>query len=380
VTGRPFVVLWLSAFSFFLSFLLLLSALPIFARRLGAFDAAVGLIMASFAVSSLALRPPTGWAADRFGRRPFMLAGAVVFVVASLAYGWAGGALGLMLVRFLHGCGMGLYPTAASAMVADLTPADRRGEVLGLYGAAGSLALAAGPITGITLVEWLGFAPLFWIAGAVAAVALGLTCLMGETLSRPRRVAFTAAHAFSPAALFPSLVMLSLMLTYGAQIAFLPLHADSLGLNPGVFFLVFALTTTLIRGLAGRISDRRGRSPVAASGLVLAGVALLLLAFSRGVVGLGAAGAVYGLAYGTAQPALMAWCVDGAAASDRGRAMGTFYTALEVGIAIGAMSAGFAVAHWGFVTTFLVTAGVAWAGAALALLAPRPTPVVHPVF
>jgi predicted MFS family arabinose efflux permease len=84
------------------------------------------------------------------------------------------------------------------------------------------------------------------------------------------------------------------------------------------------------------------------------------------------AGAVYGLAYGTAQPALMAWCVDGASASDRGRAMGTFYTALEVGIAIGAMSAGFAVARWGFVTTFLATAGLAWVGAALALLGPRP--------
>jgi predicted MFS family arabinose efflux permease len=57
--------------------------------------------------------------------------------------------------------------------------------------------------------------------------------------------------------------------------------------------------------------------------------------------------------------------------------MGTFYTALEVGIAIGAMSAGFAVARWGFVTTFLAAAGVAWAGAALALLVPRPRAVFN---
>jgi MFS family permease len=90
----PIRLLWLSAFTFFLSFLLLLSALPIFARRLGASDAAVGVIMATFAVSSLLLRPPTGWAADRFGRRPFMLAGALVFVVATLAYGWTGGRAG----------------------------------------------------------------------------------------------------------------------------------------------------------------------------------------------------------------------------------------------------------------------------------------------
>jgi len=372
--ARPFVILWLGAFTFFLSFLLLLSALPIFARRMGASDAAVGLIMATFAVSSLILRPPTGWAADRFGRRPFMLAGALVFAVASIAYGWAGGALGLALVRLLHGCGMGLYPTAASAMVADLTPPERRGEMLGLYGAAGSLALAAGPITGITLIEQLGFTALFWIAGAVAAVAVVLTGITGETLMRPRRVAFSVTDAFNTRALFPSLLMLSLMFTYGTQVAFLPLHADTLGVNPGVFFLVFALTTTLARGPAGRLSDRRGRPAVAATGLVFAGLALVLLALSQGVVGLAAAGAFYGLAYGVAQPALMAWCVDGAASGDRGRAMGTFYTALEVGIAIGSMTSGLAVARWGFATTSLATAGVAWAGAALALSGPRPRP------
>ena len=369
---RPFVVLWLGAFSFYLSFLLLLSALPIFARRLGASDAAVGVVMATFAVSSLLLRPPTGWATDRFGRRPFMVAGALVFVVATIAYGWTGGALGLALVRLLHGCGMGLYPTAASAMVADLTPPDRRGEFLGLYGAAGSLALAAGPIVGITVVEHLGFTALFWIAGAVAVVALVLAAATGETLTHSRGAAFTLGDTFNARALFPSLIMLSLMFTYGTQVAFLPLHADTHGVNPGVFFLVFALTTTLTRGPAGRLSDRRGRRALAAAGLFFAGAALVLLAFRRDVVGLGVAGAVYGLAYGTAQPALMAWCVDGALPADRGRAMGTLYTALEVGIAMGSISSGLAVARWGFVPTFLATAAVAVTGGILALLGPRP--------
>lgn len=105
---RPFAVLWLGGFAFFLSFLLLLSALPLFARRMGASDGAIGVIMAAFAITSLALRPVTGWAADRYGRRPFMLAGAVVFTLASIAYGWATGALTLALVRLVHGAGMGL--------------------------------------------------------------------------------------------------------------------------------------------------------------------------------------------------------------------------------------------------------------------------------
>jgi MFS family permease len=365
---RPFVFLWLGAFAFFLSFLLLLSALPIFARRaLGASDAGIGLIIASFAITSLLLRPLAGWGVDRYGRRPFMLAGSLTFAIASVAYGWAGSAAGLVLVRLLHGTGMGLYPTAASAMVADLTPPHRRGEILGLYGAAGSLALALGPIVGMAIVDRLGFTVLFWVAGAVAAVSTVLIVPAGETLTRPRRTGLGATDLLSAAALRPSLVALGLTFSYGTQVAFLPLHADRHGVDAGVFFLVFALVTTLVRGSAGRLSDRRGRAPVATLGLLLAAIALVVLAASETTLGLGMAGALYGAAYGAAQPALIAWSIDTVAEGERGRAVGTFYTAFEIGIAVGAVSAGLVAGRWGFAATFLAAAGVAIAGAGLAL-------------
>ena len=370
---RALAVLWLGAFAFFLSFLLLLSALPIFARRLGASDAAIGVVMGSFGLTSLALRPLTGWGADRYGRRPFMLAGAAVFALASVGYGFTAGVTGLVLVRLLHGAGMGFYPTAASAMVADVSPPARRGEILGLYGAAGSIALAVGPVSGMALVGRVGFTGLFWIAGGVAAVALVLTVAARETLEQARRRPFTSADVVSPSALFPSLVVLCLMFTYGVQVAFLPLHADAEGVNPGVFFLAFALTVTVVRAPAGRLSDRTGRPPVAAAGLTLIAAALVVLVLTAGLPGLVLAGAVYGLGYGAAQPALMAWCVDEATEGDRGRAMATFYSALEIGIVIGAMSSGLAVARWGFTGAFLATAGIALGGAALALARQSPT-------
>jgi MFS family permease len=367
VNRRRFAFLWIGAFAFFLSFLLLLAALPLFARRLVDSDAAVGFIMAAFGVPSLLLRAVAGWGTDRFGRRPLMLGGAGVFTVASVAYVSTTGALGLVLVRLLHGCGMGLYPTAASAMVADLSPPRRRGEILGFYGAAGSVALAVGPVTGIAIVERAGFTALFWIAGAMAALSFVATLGVGETLARRRTVPFSMAGALSRAALFPGLLALCLTFSYGTLVAFLPLHADAIGVNPGVFFLVFAVTITLARGPAGRLSDRVGRPPVAGAGLLLTAVALVILAFAEGLAGLATAGAVNGLAYGVAQPALVAWSVDAVPEGERGRAMGTYHTAFELGIVTGATSSGLAVAHWGFAGTFLATAGVAAAGAALAL-------------
>jgi MFS family permease len=358
---------WGGGFAFFLSFFLLLSALPLYARELGAADAAIGIIMGCFAVTAMLLRPWTGWAADRYGRRPLMLAGATVFLVSSLAYSIARDAVGLALVRLLHGAGMGLYPTAASAMVADLAPPHRRGEFLGLFGAAGSLAMALGPITGIVLVERLGFASLFLVSGAVALVALGLTLAVRETLATAGTRPFSLAGTLSPSARLPSLVMFFLMVPYGTQVTFVPLHADAHGVNPGVFFLVYALILTLLRGPAGRLSDRVGRAPVAAGGLGVGAAALVVLALSEGLTGLALAGGLFGVAFGAAQPALIAWCVDGAAPGDRGRAMGTFFTALELGIAVGAMSSGPAVARWGAPVAFLANAAVALTGAALAI-------------
>lgn len=365
--GRPLWIIWSGAFAFFLSFFLLLSALPLYARSLGVSDSGIGLVMGSFAVTSMLLRPWAGWACDRFGRRPLMVAGAAIFTLAALAYAWSGGVVGLTLARLAHGAGMGLYPTAVSALVTDIAPPSRRGEVLGLLGAAGSLGTAVGPVAGIAVVERAGFGALFAVSGAIAFTALLLTGAVTETTRAATAAPFDLRTTISRAALFPSAIVLCSMLTYGAQVSFLPLYAEAHGVNAGVFFVFFAVVLTIIRARAGMLSDRFGRPPVAAAGLVVVAAALGALALSGTATGIALAGALYGVGFGLVQPALMAWCVDVARPGDRGRAMGTYYTALELGIAIGAMSSGVAVTALGFVGTFVVVAAAALVGAGLAL-------------
>jgi MFS family permease len=373
VSRRRLLVVWLGAFSFLFSFFLLIPVLPLFARDLALSEAQIGVALAAFAVSSMFLRPCAGWAADRFGRRPLMLLGGAVFVLAPLGYGMSVGLASLTAVRLLHGVGMGLYPTAATAMASDLAPPARRAEIMGVFGMAGGLALALGPITGVALERGVGLHALFAISAALAAVGLALSASVTETLSAPTTAPFRIATTMSRTAVFPSLLELCLMLTYGALITFLPLHADRHGLNPGLFFLIYALALTAVRQPAGRISDRRGRAPVAALALLTSAVALAIVALSDSVVGLMAGGLVYGIGHGMAQPVLIAWCVDRVGPSERGRAMGTFYTALELGIAIGAMTAGVTVARIGFAATFLVAAGVALAAAIVAISGAAPS-------
>jgi predicted MFS family arabinose efflux permease len=78
---------------------------------------------------------------------------------------------------------------------------------------------------------------------------------------------------------------------------------------------------------------------------------------------------ILGLGFGSAQPALMALTTDRAGPSERGKAMGTFYTAWELGIASGAAAAGWLLNATDFATLFLFGSVIPITGACLALRA-----------
>jgi MFS family permease len=367
IVSRHFALLWAASFVFFFSFYLLLPALPLYAGTLGIPESQIGLIIGLFAVSSMVVKPVAGWAADRWGRKPLMLAGAALFVCASALYGWSVTVGALLVVRLVHGAGMGLFPTASASMVADVAPPGRRGEAMGLWGAAANVALALGPLGAVWLSDRLGFGWLFALSTAVALTALLLTGLLRETLATPLRVPFGFSSLLSPAVAFPCAIVFCLMTSYGVQAAFLPIYAQSRGANPGVFFLVLALVVAVARGWAGQVSDRIGRAPVAAAGLVLVAASLATLAAGGGLIALIIAGVLYGMGFGAAQPALMAWAVDLVTPAERGKAMGTYYTALELGIASGAIGFGMVLSRSSFPLMFVAAAALALTGAALAV-------------
>ena len=367
IASPQFLLLWSSSFTFYLSFYLLLPVLPLYARMLEIPEGQIGLIIGFFAVSSMVIKPLAGWGADRRGRKPILLAGATLFLVSTLLYPWSRTVGALLGVRLLHGAGMGFYPAAGAAMVADLSPPARRGEAMGFWGAAGSVALAMGPLCAIWIVDRWGFDALFHVSASVALSALLLTAANRETLVARVASPFAWGSLLSRAVALPCVVVFCLMTTYGAQIAFLAIYAQSRGANPGVFFLVMAAVIALVRGYAGLVSDRVGRAPVAAAGLVVAATALAVLALGGGIAALAAAGALYGAGLGATQPATMAWAADLVPPDERGKAMGTFYTAFELGIATGAIGFGAVLARSSFGVMFLTAAAVAVTGAALAV-------------
>jgi MFS family permease len=368
---RPFLFICLATGCFYLSFYFILPVMPLYVASLGGTSSQIGLIIGLFAAMAMLMRPPSGWLIDSRGTRPILLIGMAVFSLASLGYLAVRTVEPILALRLFHGIGMGLFPTAATVVIAELAPPMRRGEAMGWFGITNSIGLVVGPVLGPWIAAHLGFPVLFLLAASVAG--LGFACIfLVPAGPRPMRASRPPRPGdfFSRAAVLPSFILLLLYIPYGMVVAFIPLVAKMRGLeNPGLFYMAFAVAMLLVRAKAGEISDRRGRATVILPGMILTGVSFLVLGLTSGSAAMLTGAAILGLGFGSAQPALMAFTTDRVAPEERGKAMGTFYTAWELGIASGAAGAGWLLNVTGFETLFLLGSAIPIAGAGLALRA-----------
>lgn len=167
---RNFMLTCFATLLFYMSFHLLLPTLPVYVLGLGGTEGDVGLVMSAFAMASVFMRPFAGQWVDCGHKKSLMLAGAVVYVVSAILYGVVTQVKGLVAVRFLHGLGIGMYSTAASSLISDSVPPHRRGEGLGYFLLATSLAMAVGPVVGVGIVEKLSYSALFITSATLAGI------------------------------------------------------------------------------------------------------------------------------------------------------------------------------------------------------------------
>ncbi len=125
----------------------------------------------AFAITGLACRPIAGNLADRRGRRPIVILGALLTAVAGALYFIPAGVPGLVVARLFLGAGEGMVYTAGSAWVVDLAPAEKRGRIIGLYGLAIWSGLTLGPPIGELILRASSF-EMVWVF-AMAAPLLG---------------------------------------------------------------------------------------------------------------------------------------------------------------------------------------------------------------
>ena len=164
--------LFLAEFILWLGFGGLLPVLPLYFVDQGVDLATLGVVVAAWPAARLVGEPIFGWLADRTARVPLMVAGlllAGVFTILPLAIT---GPVAFIVLRAAVGLATSIFDPAARGYVTDATPADRRGEAFGLYGAAQMGGLLLGPAIGAIGADQLGgFGFVFVFSGVAAMVA-----------------------------------------------------------------------------------------------------------------------------------------------------------------------------------------------------------------
>jgi MFS family permease len=342
------------------------AVLPVLPRYvhgpLGAGNLAVGIVIGSYAVTGLLLRPFAGHMADRRGRRPTVLLGSLAVAAAGFLYLLPLGVPGLIAARLVLGAGEGTVFTAGSAWIVDLAPPGRRGRVIGLYGLAVWAGLSVGPLVGELLHHAAGYTAVWLFAGAVpllgALVALRLPDPF-RPVGRAEQQPLIAREAIRPG------VALALASTgYATVAAFVVLHLDARGVGHGAtVFGAFATMVVLTRLIGGDLPDRVGPARVATAAAVIeaAGLATIALAHSLPVALAGALamGAAFSLLY----PSLSLIVVGRIPDTRRGAALGTFTAFFDAGVGFGAPLAGLAAALTSYQGAFLLAAAIALAAA-----------------
>jgi DHA1 family multidrug resistance protein-like MFS transporter len=366
VLQRP-LLLWSLPFVF-LSFML-----PIYSKRLGANALEIGGLFSVFTGTTLVLRPAVGWAVDRFGRRRFLIFALCIYALAMAAFAAADSIAGLYVARLLQGVGSSFLWIAVNTIVADLTVPEERGRALGSIDQATARGGIIGVFVGFLLISslpdafnWEGTFALYTLTTAASAWLAWMT--LPETLppSDPgeepklRRVLSR-----------PLLFLMAVVFVTGASEAMLgPIYLiflqDRFTTDISVLawaFLPAGLVSAFLAARLGGLSDRRGRIPMMALGLVSSGLLSLLLPHAPSLVVLAAFYTASAVVWAISEPAEAALVADLTGRRSRGRSYGVYDFASNLGFTIGPLVGGLVYDRLGKAVPFYINAVVLLVGA-----------------
>ena len=336
------------------------ATLPVLPRyvkdELGGGDIEVGIVTGAFAITGLACRPLAGHFADRRGRKLVVVCGALSTAVAGLLYFVPAGVGGLIFARLFLGAGEGMVYTAGSAWVVDLSPADRRARLIGLYGLAIWGGLTLGPPIGELILHAAGYEAV-WAFAAAAPLAGAVIASRIPERFHPAPGAEFERRPISPEALRPGLGLSLTIVGYAAVAAFIVLHLDERDIGHGAaVFTAFAATVVATRIVGGGLPDRIGPLRCAAAAGLMEAAGLVTIAFAHSItvaiVGAVAMGAGFSILF----PSLALVVVNRVPEERRGVAMGTFTAFFDLGMGLGGPLVGGAAALGGYEAAFLVAA------------------------
>ena len=346
-----------------LGLFLILPVFALYAQTLEGYTPRLaGLALGIYGLTQACLQLPFGIASDRFGRKPVIAAGLVLFAIGSVVAALADSMLGVLLGRALQGAGA--VSAAVTALVADLTRETQRTKAMAMIGiTVGASFLVSIPL-GSALNTIVGVPGIFWLTAALAVAGM---LILWFAVPKPAR---TGRRQRAP-----------VLRELGAVLR----DRELLRLNVGIFALHAALTATFVvlptalveqAGLPANehaalylplmllsalplfpiisLAERHGwqRGVFAAAVLVLCLAQAALSLQNGSLLGIGAALLVFFIAFNILEASLPSLVSKMAPAAAKGAAIGVYSTFQFLGAFVGGDRGGWLHQHYGASAVF----------------------------
>jgi len=351
-----------------LGLFLILPVFTVYALTLqGATHASAGLALGAYGISQTLLQVPFGMLSDRFGRKPVIAAGMVIFAAGSVVAASAH-SIGWMIVgRLLQGAGA--VASVVIAMVADLTRDEHRTRAMGMIGGTIGMTFAFSVMASPALAGWLGVDGIFWLIGGLSLASVAFLYLVVPT---PRRVVHHRDAEPPPADVrrvlaTPELLRLdfgifALHLTLTALFFAVPLLLEPFVPQAGQWkvygpVILGALLLMVPAIIVGEVRHKLREFFLAAIGLV--GVAGVVIYLGRGsLAGVASGLLLFFVGFNILEASLPSLVSKAAPAGLRGTGIGIYNMAEFAGAGLGGAMGGALYAH-GTSTLFVALLAVA---------------------
>jgi MFS family permease len=349
-------------FTVFLSVFQLLPTAPFHILALGGSTFASGLFLGFLTYSSALSAPATGALADRLGTRRILLTSSLAIAGFSIAYALIPDYRVSLALVLVHGVFWSGLLSASAAYLTNMLPERRRAEGIAYWGLSSIAAIAVGPSIGFWIFRF-GWTTL---CGGAAILNLIMAAIAWRLPPQdvPPRSGKPSRAGVEWRVLVISLTLFMYSFGYGGITSFSALYADANAVAPkGLYLTTLAIVMLVTRPLSGPLGDRFGYRRVFLPCLLVisAGLAVLTLGGTRFWLMLSAT--IFGVGFGTAYPAYVAYVMRHIGADRRGAAFGAILAAFDTGIGTGSTTMGWLIGHYGFASAF----GAAAALSALAL-------------
>ncbi|WP_245527547.1 MFS transporter [Methanosalsum zhilinae] len=365
---RQIFLLSTGTFCIFLALLSLIPLLPMISDELAISRSELGWVAGVFMICMALFQIPFGLLSDRFGRRPMIISGMLIFTAGVFMLGISSTFVSLLAARAISGIGAAIFFTTSFTMVGDLYRLRERGHAMGILAIATGFGTVLGYSMGGLLGDLYGWRFVFiWFSALTLLVAISFLllketgyCTEGGYCYRDMIYLSFDVFRIKSVVLVTLIAMMCNMASIGSSYV-LPFYAQDAGMSvavTGLIFIPFAIVSSAGASACGKCSDIVGRRRPLIVVTTIAGLALVIFSWLPvNAPAMAVNFALVGLCFGPVVTLTSTILVDHVVREDShilGTSMGTFNMIRWMGAAFGPVAGGIMLEVYGPELSFMV--------------------------